>query len=489
MPGSIVALTDSRQTASVDRRTRLLFRCGISCGVWLFMAILSCDTLLSEQPPTVPEPRWWKGNLQTQSYWSDGDLMPEDVLIWYREHGFHFVALSDHDRPQFGDRWKRVAAQDNPEDAWKTVHPEILEQYRRRHGDEWVETRERDGSLEVRLKPMTELAPRINVAGEFLVMPSHQIHSHVRDADGKVLAQNPGTAWLDIANSHIPIVPASSTSPVDAFQKTVNRVQDYAKTSGRRILLGLAHPNYDWGLTAEDIVSIDGIRFMEIYTALSFCNSQGDEVRPSVERVWDIVLTRRLAELNKPILFGLASDDAHTFQALPGMRSWGRPGRGWISVRCRFLTPESIFAAMDRGDFYASSGVVLKDVRATEKSLSVTIDAQKGVRYVTEFVGTRRGYDRRSEERLDAAGKAVRTTKRYSADIGIVLKRTESRTASYRFRGDEIYVRARITSSRPHPDPSWSGQAECAWTQPVVPRCAQARSSSLDPLRARRFPD
>ena len=78
-------------------------------------------------------------------------------------------------------------------------------------------------------------------------------------------------------------------------------------------------------------------------------------------------------------------------------------------MRCRFLTPESIFAAMDRGDFYASSGVVLKDVRATEKSLSVPIDAQKGVRYVTEFVGTRRGYDRRSEERLDAAGEAVRS--------------------------------------------------------------------------------
>jgi hypothetical protein len=291
----------------------------------------------------------------------------------------------------------------------------------------------------------------------------------VRNSEGIVTPGNPGTAWLDIANSHRPIVPANSSNPVEVLQMTVDRVHEYSRTSGQRVLLGLAHPNYDWGLTAEDIVSIDGLRFMEIYTALSFCNSQGDEVRASAERIWDIVLTRRLAELSKSVIYGLASDDAHTFQALSGMRSWGRPGRGWISVRSRYLTPESIFGAMHRGDFYASSGVDLKDVRVTKTGLRVEIAARKGVRYITEFIGSSKGYDTDSSETLDGNGQAIRTTRTYSEDVGRVLETSTKHVSIYHFKGDEIYVRARIVSTQPHFDPSWDGQTECAWTQPVTP--------------------
>ena len=438
-------------------------------NLWLSVALLFCGHLTQQASAAEPPARWWKGNLQTQSYWSDGDLMPEDVLAWYKANGFNFVALSDHDRPQVGTRWKKVAAQDNPEDAWKTVHPEILAQYRRRYGDDWVETRKKNDTLEVRLKPMSELAPLVNVAQQFLVIPSHQIHSHVVNSNGRVLPSNPGTAWLDIANSRAPIIPAKSNNPVEALQKTVDRVHQYAQQAECTILLGLAHPNYDWGLTAEDIAPVNGLRFMEIYTALSFCNSQGSEFRPSAERIWDIVLTCRLAELNKPIMYGLASDDAHTFGALPGMRSWGRPGRGWIAVRCAYLTPESIFAAMDRGDFYASSGVTLKEVAATKTSLTVTIDPEEGLEYVTEFIGTLKNYDRQTEARLDQGGKPIRTTRQYSDEVGRVLMTSTAISSTYPFRGNEIYVRARVRSNSPHPDPSWPRQIKCAWTQPVTP--------------------
>ena len=40
--------------------------------------------------------------------------------------------------------------------------------------------------------------------------------------------------------------------------------------------------------------------------------------------------------------------------------------------------------------------------------------------------------------------------------------------AAYTLRGDEIYVRAKIISSKPKPNASVAGEFETAWTQPLV---------------------
>jgi hypothetical protein len=36
-------------------------------------------------------------------------------------------------------------------------------------------------------------------------------------------------------------------------------------------------------------------------------------------------------------------------------------------------------------------------------------------------------------------------------------------------RGDELYVRARVVSSKPKANPAYAGEVEMAWTQPVRP--------------------
>src|SRR5688572_4696692 len=40
--------------------------------------------------------RWYKGNTHTHTLNSDGDSTPDEVVRWYREHGYHFVVLTDH---------------------------------------------------------------------------------------------------------------------------------------------------------------------------------------------------------------------------------------------------------------------------------------------------------------------------------------------------------------------------------------------------------
>lgn len=41
---------------------------------------------------------WLKGNTHTHTAMSDGDSSPEEVVAWYRAHGYDFLVLSDHDK-------------------------------------------------------------------------------------------------------------------------------------------------------------------------------------------------------------------------------------------------------------------------------------------------------------------------------------------------------------------------------------------------------
>ncbi len=43
-----------------------------------------------------PQKRWYKGNTHTQTINSDGDSTPDEVVRWYKEHGYNFLVLSDH---------------------------------------------------------------------------------------------------------------------------------------------------------------------------------------------------------------------------------------------------------------------------------------------------------------------------------------------------------------------------------------------------------
>ena len=56
-------------------------------------------------PAETGASRWWKGNLHTQSVWSDGTDYPEMIVAWYLENGYDFLALTEHDMLAEGERW------------------------------------------------------------------------------------------------------------------------------------------------------------------------------------------------------------------------------------------------------------------------------------------------------------------------------------------------------------------------------------------------
>src|SRR5436853_6514220 len=53
--------------------------------------------------------KWYKGNLHTHSLWSDGNDFPELICDWYRDHGYDFLAISDHNILAEGDKWMKIA--------------------------------------------------------------------------------------------------------------------------------------------------------------------------------------------------------------------------------------------------------------------------------------------------------------------------------------------------------------------------------------------
>ena len=359
--------------------------------------------------------------------WSDGDAAPEWSADWYKRHGYHFLALSDHNVHLEGERWVRIGA------GRGEASPAQVEALVERFGAKQVERREREGVGELRLRTLAELRSGFEDEG-FLFVQGMEI----TDAIG------PKRAPLhhnSLNHAHV-IQPAGGDSVREAMEKTVAAVQEASRRSGKPMLVHLNHPNFHWAVTPDDLAHVLGERYFEVYNGHRGVRNHGDAVHASTEAIWDYVLTLRLSKLGGDVLYGLATDDAHNYQQQGAMAN---PGRGWIWVRSEQLTADAIVRAMQAGDFYASSGVELEDVVAGPESLGVRVAADDGVTYVTKFIGTRRG------------GEVT----------GEVLQRSVGASADYRFKGDELYVRAVVTSSRRHPNGYDPDDFETAWTQPV----------------------
>ena len=405
-------------------------------------------------PPAPGELRWWKGNLHTHTFWSDGDDFPETVADWYRARGYHFLALSDHNVLARGIRWMPEA------EIVKRGGPDVVARCAARFGGAWVERRGTGEAAEVRLKPLDEFRALVEERGRFLLIPAEEISDKV---DGLPL-------HINATNIAEPIQPLGGHTVVEAINANLRAVHEQAEKAGREILAHLNHPNYHYAVTPHDLAHAVLERHFEVFNGHPNVNQLGDATRPGVDRLWDIANTIRLVDLAAPPLFGLATDDAHDYHGPP---ETSRPGRGWVMVRAAYLTPEHIVRSIDRGDFYASSGVTLRGVAfdETRRVLRVAVAPEAGATYTVQFIGTLKGVDTRPQ---DAEGAAAAPTKdrgrpqpRYSDAIGVVLATVAGPEAEYALTGRELYVRAVVTSSRPPADPVWSEQRQQAWTQPV----------------------
>jgi hypothetical protein len=166
----------------------------------------------------------------------------------------------------------------------------------------------------------------------------------------------------------------SGSSVLDILQRSVDAIRQAGGVPH------INHPNFTWAITAEEIRQVRDNRLFEIFNGHPQVNNLGGGGVGGREAAWDAILTAGT------LLYGIAVDDAHTFRD-PGNPNVAGPGRGWVVVRAPRLEARAILAALERGDFYASTGVELTDYEATERSMTVTVRKDPWSRYRIQFVG------------------------------------------------------------------------------------------------------
>ncbi|MEK6701188.1 MAG: hypothetical protein AABZ53_02920 [Planctomycetota bacterium] len=435
----------------------------ISSILTLLLGACACQPVPAATPPDAravaiePDARYWRGNLHTHTFWSDGNDFPEMVAAWYASHAYNFLAISDHNVLQQGLKFKSL------KDIDQRSRGKAFDKYLARYGPEWVETKgsKGDGTLEVRLKPFDEYRSLFERAGQFIMLPAEEISAE---------AANKRTIHINATNLLEFIAPAKGETVVEVIAKTTAAARAQAARTGRQVLIHVNHPNFRWGVTAEDLAAITGDRFFEVWNGHSGVNGQGEPPRPSTDEIWDIASTLRMAGFGMPPLLGLATDDSHDYHddTIGSM-----PGRGWVMVRAKRLTPESLIKALHQGDFYSSSGVMLDEVvfDAATGRLSLRVATCGDEKFTTRFIGTRKVANLKGTPRKDKDGKVVETTLDYTLagtpPIGEVLASVEGLTPSYTLKGDELYVRAVVTSTGIPDFPTPINKLKRAWTQPV----------------------
>jgi len=297
----------------------------------------------------APSKTWLKGNTHTHTLESDGDSSPEDVVRWYREHGYDFLVITDHDKV----------------------------------------TRVDGGGM-------------VMIPGEEVTdkLPKKPLH-------------------LNALGIEKAIPPQHGATVVEVLQRNVDAIREAGG------IPAINHPNFGWAFGADELLKVDRAALLEIASGHPYVNMQGP---PPVEAMWDALLTAGKR------IWAIAVDDSHHLLLPKDPLDTGiaPAGKAWIVVRAEERTPKAILSAIERGDFYASTGVELTDYVVDAKSMTVRVREKNLAHYRVQFIGAK----------------------------GRVLQESVGASATYAFRGNEPYVRAKVIDSN----------GKSAWLQPTFVR-------------------
>lgn len=392
-------------------------------------AVTACD-LVGREPAPREGLSWLKGNTHAHTLWSDGNAPPEEVVQYYDDRDYDFLCLTEHNILADHERWF-------PVEEGGRLTPEEVAKIEESFGEGWVEKRVEDGVIQMRLKRLDELQERLRGKGsELLLVPSEE----VTDAySGKPVHIN----GLNFASV---VEPQHGDGVKETIERNYAAIAEHGEANKRQVLAHVNHPNFGWGVRYQDLAAVEAASFFEVYNGHAGVQNYGDDTHSGTEALWDLALTSRILEHGFGLLLGVATDDSHDYREFGIGRH--NPGRGWVMVQAGENTPDAIVLAMRAGRFYATTGVLLQDVQQEGKTIRIWIEEVPGVRYTTRFVGTRR------------------TEKGVMQPSEIFLS-TDSNPAVFTLGEDALYVRAKISSDREHPNPYLAGDRESAWVQPV----------------------
>lgn len=277
--------------------------------------------------------RWYRGNTHAHTLNTDGDSPPDVVVRWYRDHGYHFTFITDHEF-------------------------------------------------------ITDVAPLdalLGAAGRFLVISGQEITQRVADSTHPDKMRQAHVNALGVTRVIRPLGErniATGTSIAATYERHLRAVREAGGVAQ------VNHPNFRWSVPLGELVGLPDSTLLEIWNGHPLVNNLGGSdgagrTMPSAEAVWDSLLSR-----GKQI-WGVADDDSHSFRPEHAENAdLARPGRGWVMVRADTLTTPAIVRALRRGDFYSSTGVTLRDYQVSADEILIEMLPSADRRYRTEFIGS-----------------------------------------------------------------------------------------------------
>src|SRR5690606_31746715 len=125
---------------------------------------------------------------------------PEMIMGWYKERGYHFVALTDHNILAQGEKWVVVRK--------GRIYEEAFEKYLAEYGEEWVTYKRDTGRVQVRLKTYDEYRTLFE-DDDFLIMQAEEVSD---EFEGKPIHMN-------VTNVQELVMPQGGQSVTEVMQR------------------------------------------------------------------------------------------------------------------------------------------------------------------------------------------------------------------------------------------------------------------------------
>lgn len=466
------------KTNTITRRAFILASTGVTIG--------TAAAVLGGAPTEKKvEKRWYKMEPHCHTAWSDGRILPEVLVDNYKREGYHFLCLTDHNVIQTADLrfsswgyngscpdeaafegetsyWKEIRG-----DAWSCMAQQFVDEAKKRFGDASVKTKQIGDSTYVRLKTFDELNEQFAEPGEFVMAPAFEQTDSI-----------PGFGHVHMNFLNVPETLPSLGR--ENAQETIRvnfaeGLKAYGEF-GKDWLFTVNHPLWQfYNVQPSDLIALPQVRVLELINNGSDypLPDENESWRP--EKFWDVVNAFRCLR-GQLLLFADGSSDNHW-----DWENMFEDARGWTYVLAEELTPEAIFQAINRGDFYPSNGLVFETIafdRET-RTLDVKIKAEPGKKYRIEFFGTFKDFDQSMKTVRATRGDFVRDIEVWSDDIGVRLASFDGPAASYQAPEDLLYVRARAVELDDDGNPKFFADPNghsgvqrnvvvrpAAWTQP-----------------------
>jgi len=174
---------------------------------------------------------WFKGNTHTHTLNSDGDSTPDEVVRWYRERGYHFLVVTDHNL----------------------------------------------------VTPVDGLNAVFAFEGRFLVIPGEEISDVVPSGAGEDAPGIP--VHVNALGTRTAILPAGGATVAEALQR------DVAAVEAAGVPVQINHPNFGWAIAQADLPPSSRPLLLEIFNGHPQVNNLGGNGTLPAEELWDVWLS------------------------------------------------------------------------------------------------------------------------------------------------------------------------------------------------------